>query len=52
MRSIDLYIDSIANRKNQDYFESRVCSSYESYQAGECSDNAKLPLGERLSHEM
>ena len=52
MRSIDLYIDSIANRKNPNYFESQACSSYESFQAGECSESLKLPMGEQLSKEM
>ena len=52
MRAIDVFIDSVANRKSPSYFESLACSSFESYQAGECLENSKIPMGEQLSTEM
>ena len=52
MRAIDLYIDSVAHRKNPSYFKSVACTSYESYQAGECSENSEILMGEQLSLEM
>jgi len=52
MKTLDYYVDSVINRKNPDYMASTKCESYEEFQAGNCDQMEKLPMGEALTLDM
>merc|ERR1712107_27016 len=52
MKTLDYYVDSVINRKNSDYMASTKCESYEEFQAGNCDQMEKLPMGEALTLDM
>jgi len=49
-----LFVESIENRANPDYFQSVACSDYDAFVSGQCAgENAlRLPMGMGLSPQM
>jgi len=52
MKTVDYYVDSVYNRWNSNYMASTKCESYEEFQAGNCDQMEKLPMGEALTLDM